>query len=103
MVEGRARGLSRRSGNRASPLRRAPRGAGGCAALRARGGCGVVPARLGSGGGAARHLGNLATAILAVIAVLPEYAVDLYFGWSAGHIPENARYAAANMTGSNRL
>ena len=47
--------------------------------------------------------GNLATAILAVIAVLPEYAVDLYFAWSAGHIPQNAHYAAANMTGSNRL
>jgi len=54
---------------------------------------------------AARHdiSGNLATAILAVIAVLPEYAVDLYFAWSAGHVPENAQYAAANMTGSNRL
>src|SRR5256712_8857653 len=47
--------------------------------------------------------GSLATAILAVIAVLPEYAVDLYFAWSAGHIPQNAQYAAANMTGSNRL
>jgi cation:H+ antiporter len=47
--------------------------------------------------------GSLATAILAVIAVLPEYAVDLYFGWSAGHVPANAQYAAANMTGSNRL
>ena len=47
--------------------------------------------------------GSLATAILAVIAVLPEYAVDLYFAWSAGHIPDNTRYAAANMTGSNRL
>jgi cation:H+ antiporter len=45
----------------------------------------------------------LATAILAVIAVLPEYAVDLFFAWSAGHVPENAHYAAANMTGSNRL
>src|SRR5947209_3765362 len=54
---------------------------------------------------AAQHdiSGNLATAILAVIAVLPEYAVDLYFAWSAGHIPQNAHYAAANMTGSNRL
>jgi cation:H+ antiporter len=54
---------------------------------------------------AARHdiSGSLATAILAVIAVLPEYAVDLYFAWSAGHIPQNAHYAAANMTGSNRL
>src|SRR5437588_12319887 len=47
--------------------------------------------------------GSLATAILAVIAVLPEYAVDLYFAWSAGHIPQNAHFAAANMTGSNRL
>jgi len=47
--------------------------------------------------------GSLATAILAVIAVLPEYAVDLYFAWSAGHVPQNAHYAAANMTGSNRL
>ncbi|MFL5390132.1 MAG: hypothetical protein ACJ79C_15495 [Myxococcales bacterium] len=47
--------------------------------------------------------GSLATAILAVIAVLPEYAVDLYFAWSAGRVPENAHYAAANMTGSNRL
>src|SRR5437588_4312672 len=54
---------------------------------------------------AARHdiSGSLATAILAVIAVLPEYAVDLYFSWSAGHVPQNAHYAAANMTGSNRL
>ncbi|HZX96804.1 MAG TPA: hypothetical protein VFE90_19955, partial [Myxococcales bacterium] len=54
---------------------------------------------------AAQHdiSGSLATAILAVIAVLPEYAVDLYFAWSAGHIPENAHFAAANMTGSNRL
>src|SRR5439155_26989133 len=47
--------------------------------------------------------GSLATAILAVIAVLPEYAVDLYFAWSAGHIPQNEHYAAANMMGSNRL
>src|SRR3989442_9227753 len=46
---------------------------------------------------------SLATAILAVIDVLPEYAVDLFFAWSAGHAPENAHYAAANMTGSNRL
>src|SRR6266478_998744 len=54
---------------------------------------------------AARHdiSSSLATAILAVIAVLPEYAVDLFFAWSAGHAPENVHYAAANMTGSNRL
>src|SRR5690242_21805962 len=47
--------------------------------------------------------GPLAIAILAVIAVLPEYAVDLYFSYTAGHNPDNVQYAAANMTGSNRL
>ncbi|WP_020496540.1 hypothetical protein [Sciscionella marina] len=47
--------------------------------------------------------GGLAIAILAVIAVLPEYAVDLYFAYTAGHNPAHVAYAAANMTGSNRL
>ncbi|WP_328649136.1 sodium:proton exchanger [Amycolatopsis sp. NBC_00348] len=47
--------------------------------------------------------GGLAIAILAVIAVLPEYAVDLYFAYTAGSDPEYVAYAAANMTGSNRL
>jgi len=47
--------------------------------------------------------GPLAIAILAVIAVLPEYAVDLYFAYTAGHDPGYVQYAAANMTGSNRL
>ena len=47
--------------------------------------------------------GPLAIAILAVIAVLPEYAVDLYFSYTAGHNPGYVQYAAANMTGSNRL
>jgi cation:H+ antiporter len=47
--------------------------------------------------------GNLAVAILALIAVLPEFAVDLYFAFTAGHRPSYASYAAANMTGSNRL
>ncbi|NKQ57442.1 sodium:proton exchanger [Amycolatopsis sp. K13G38] len=47
--------------------------------------------------------GGLAIAILAVIAVLPEYAVDLYFAYTAGSDPEYVSYAAANMTGSNRL
>lgn len=47
--------------------------------------------------------GSLAIAVLAVIAVLPEYAVDLYFAFSAGHDPGRAQFAAANMTGSNRL
>jgi cation:H+ antiporter len=47
--------------------------------------------------------GGLAIALLAVIAVLPEYAVDLYFAHTAGSQPEYVAYAAANMTGSNRL
>jgi cation:H+ antiporter len=47
--------------------------------------------------------GGLALAILALIAVLPEYAIDLYFAYTAGHQPEFTSYAAANMTGSNRL
>jgi cation:H+ antiporter len=46
---------------------------------------------------------GLAVALLAVIAVLPEYAVDLYFAYRAGERPEYVQYAAANMTGSNRL
>jgi len=47
--------------------------------------------------------GGLAVGVLAVIAVLPEYAVDLYYAYTAGHVPEYTQYAAANMTGSNRL
>lgn len=47
--------------------------------------------------------GGLATAILALIAVLPEYAVDLYYAYVSGHNAEYTQYAAANMTGSNRL
>ncbi len=47
--------------------------------------------------------GSLAIAVLALIAVLPEYAVDLYFAYAAGHERSYAQYAAANMTGSNRL
>ncbi|MEX1254277.1 MAG: sodium:calcium antiporter [Dehalococcoidia bacterium] len=46
---------------------------------------------------------TLALAILAIIAVLPEYAVDLYFAWTAPGNPENAGFALANMTGANRL
>ncbi|MEK7681867.1 MAG: sodium:calcium antiporter, partial [Chloroflexota bacterium] len=46
---------------------------------------------------------SLAIAILAVVAVLPEYAVDLYFAWQAAKDPIYTAYAAANMTGSNRL
>jgi len=61
---------------------------------------------------------TLALAILAIIAVLPEYAVDLYFAWTAGQefadpalLAETiaqgetpaGELALANMTGANRL
>jgi len=46
---------------------------------------------------------SLAVAILALIAVLPEYAVDFVFTWKAAHDPTQAHYALANMTGANRL
>lgn len=45
----------------------------------------------------------LAFILLALIAVLPEYSVDMYFAWTAGKNPEYIAYAAANMTGGNRL
>jgi len=45
----------------------------------------------------------LALAVLAIVAVLPEYAVDIYFAWTAPDNPENAHFALANMTGGNRL
>jgi len=47
---------------------------------------------------------GLALAMLALVAVLPEYAVDFVFTWKAGKEP--ARYAPdalANMTGGNQL
>ncbi|GAA0249500.1 sodium:proton exchanger [Actinomadura nitritigenes] len=47
--------------------------------------------------------GALALALLALIAVLPEYAVDVYYAFAAGTRPQYAGYAAANMTGANRL
>ncbi|MEV5570787.1 sodium:proton exchanger [Spirillospora sp. NPDC052269] len=47
--------------------------------------------------------GALALALLALVAVLPEYAVDLYYAYAAGSKPEYSAYAAANMTGANRL
>ncbi|MEX2373213.1 MAG: sodium:calcium antiporter [Dehalococcoidia bacterium] len=46
---------------------------------------------------------GLAVAFIALIAVLPEYAVDMTFAWKAGTDPEFAPYAVANMTGGNRL
>ncbi|WP_423920184.1 sodium:proton exchanger [Frigoribacterium sp. 2-23] len=47
--------------------------------------------------------GALAIAILALIAVLPEYAVDLYYAFRSGYDESYLPFAAANMTGSNRL
>lgn len=46
---------------------------------------------------------GLSMAILAFIAVLPEYAVDLYFAAAAAKDESYRHYAVANMTGSNRL
>ena len=47
---------------------------------------------------------GLALAVLALIAVLPEYMVDFTFAAKAGENPEKyAPLALANMTGSNRL
>jgi cation:H+ antiporter len=45
----------------------------------------------------------LALALLALISVLPEYAVDMVFAWKAASDPTQAGYAVANMTGANRL
>ena len=47
---------------------------------------------------------SLALTILALIAILPEYAVDMYLAWQAASHPERyAPLALANMTGANRL
>ena len=46
---------------------------------------------------------GLALAILALIAILPEYVVDASFAWLAAEDPAYAGYAVANMTGANRL
>lgn len=48
---------------------------------------------------------GLALAVLALITVLPEYAVDFYYAFQAGRQPgsEYVQFAAANMTGANRL
>jgi cation:H+ antiporter len=46
---------------------------------------------------------GLALALLALIAILPEYVVDASFAWLAAEDPAYAGYAIANMTGANRL
>ncbi len=45
----------------------------------------------------------LALAFLALVAVLPEYAVDMYLAWKAAREPAYTAFAMANMTGANRL
>lgn len=46
---------------------------------------------------------TLAFILLALLTVLPEYAVDMYLAWQAGKDPAYAHFALANMTGANRL
>ncbi|MDT7880545.1 MAG: hypothetical protein RQ990_06810, partial [Candidatus Hydrothermia bacterium] len=46
---------------------------------------------------------SFATIFLALIAILPEYAVDIYLAYQGGKDPQYAHYALANMTGANRL
>ena len=48
---------------------------------------------------------GLVLALVALVTVLPEYAVDMYYAYQAGKAPESnyVHYAAANMTGANRL
>ena len=45
----------------------------------------------------------LALALIALVAVLPEYVVDAYFAWTAGDNAQYIPYVTANMTGANRL
>ena len=45
----------------------------------------------------------LALALIALVAVLPEYVVDAYFAWTAGSKAQYIPYVTANMTGANRL
>jgi cation:H+ antiporter len=44
-----------------------------------------------------------ALAVLAVLAVAPEYAVDALYAWQAASDPSRANLAVANMTGANRI
>ena len=47
--------------------------------------------------------GGLTVGLLALITILPEYVVSVYFAFAAGTDPEMAKYASANLTGANRL
>lgn len=49
---------------------------------------------------------GLILAVIALVTVLPEYAVDIYYAYKAGVSGPGSpyqQYAAANMTGANRL
>lgn len=46
---------------------------------------------------------NLALIVVALLAVLPEYAIDVYLVYQAGDDPHYTPLAMANMTGANRL
>lgn len=48
---------------------------------------------------------GLIIAVLALVTVLPEYSVDIYLAYQAGANPgsDYGQFAAANMTGANRL
>ncbi len=46
---------------------------------------------------------SFATVILALIAILPEYAVDIYLAYTGAKDPAFIHYATANMTGANRM
>lgn len=46
---------------------------------------------------------SLALAFLALVAILPEYAVDMVFAWKGGANARFIPFATANMTGANRL
>jgi cation:H+ antiporter len=45
----------------------------------------------------------LGLTVLALVGLLPEYAVDATFAWDAATDPAQGAYVAANMTGGNRL
>lgn len=47
--------------------------------------------------------GGLSIALLAIVTVLPEYVVSVYFAFAAGSDESMAQYASANLTGANRL
>lgn len=46
---------------------------------------------------------SLALIVLALISVLPEYAIGLHYAWTEGLAHTNEGLAIANMTGANRI